>query len=69
MLEKIPGNFKSMYKSQVDGLKCNLCVEEMTQNHCKTCPERASLRKDLNMNNLDDLVIYFKHILSEKSLK
>ena len=69
MLEKIPGNFKSLYKSQVDGLKCNLCIEEMTQNHCKTCPERTSLRENLNLNSLDDLVIYFKHILSEKTLK
>ena len=68
MLEKIPGNFKSMYKSQAEGLKCNLCIE-MTQNHYKSCPERASLRKDLNMNNLDDLDIYIKHILSEKSMK
>ena len=69
MLEKIPGNFKSIYKSQVDGLKCNLCIEEMTQNHCKLCPKRVNLRKDINMNYLDALVIYFKHILSEKSLR
>ena len=69
MLEKIPGNFKNKYKNQENGLKCNLCTEEMTQNHCKVCPERAELRKDMDMNNLDDLVIYFTHILSDKSLR
>ena len=69
MLEKIPGDFKSKYKNQENGLKCNLCTEEMTQNHCKVCPERAELRKDMDMNNLDDLVIYFTHILSDKSLR
>ena len=69
MLEKIPGNFKNRYKNQVDGLKCNLCIQEMTQNHCKICPERADLRKDMDMDNLDDLVVYFTHVLSDKSLR
>ena len=69
MLERIPGNFKNKYKYQENGLKCNLCSEEMTQNHCKICPERLSIRKELNLENLDDLVTYFKHILSDKSLK
>ena len=39
MLERIPGNFKNKYKYQENGLKCNLCSEDMTQNHCKICPE------------------------------
>ena len=69
MLERIPGNFKNKYKNQENGLKCNLCSEEMTQNHCKICPERLSIRKDLNLDNLDDLVTYFTHILNDKSLK
>jgi hypothetical protein len=30
MLEKIPGNFIDKYKNQENGLKCNLCPEEMT---------------------------------------
>ena len=69
MLERIPGNYKNKYKYQENGLKCNLCLEEMTQAHCKICPERISIRKDLDLENLDDLVIYFKHILTDKSLR
>ena len=66
MLDKIPGNFENQYKNQENGLKCNLCPDEMTQNHCLICPERLVLRKDLDMENLDDLVSYFTQILSER---
>ena len=69
MLEKIPGNFKNRYQNQENGLKCNLCPEEMSQNHCIVCPERTEMRTGLNMNNLDDLVDYFGQILSEKSIR
>jgi hypothetical protein len=69
MLEKIPGNFKNKYQNQENGLKCNLCPAEMSQNHCIVCPERAEMRTGLNMNNLDDLVNYFGQILSDKSLR
>ena len=68
MLEKIQGNFKNRYKNQVYGLKCNLCNEEITQNHYKICSERSDLGKDMDMNNLDDFVVYFTHIVSDKSL-
>jgi hypothetical protein len=67
MLDKIPGNFKNLYKNQENGLKCDLCPGEMTQNHCLICPERLELRKDLDMKNLDDLVYYFGQILSDRS--
>ena len=64
MLQNIPGNFKNKYKFKENGLKCNLCPNEMTQNHCKICPERSEARNNLDMDNLDDLVIYFKNILN-----
>ena len=67
MLEKIPGNFKNLYKNQENGLKCDLCPDEMTQNHCLICPERLELRKNLDMKNLDDLVSYFGQLLSDRS--
>ena len=67
MLKKVPGNFKNLYKNVPNGLKCDLCEDEMTQNHCISCPGRKEYRKDLDMNNLDDLVSYFKIILGEKS--
>ena len=69
MLEIIPGNFKNKYKNSENGLKCDLCMDEMTQNHCKICPERITLRQDLNLEDMDDLVAYFKIILSEITKK
>ena len=69
MLEKIPGNFKNMYKYQENGLKCKFCPEEMTQNHCIVCPGRVNMRKDMDMKNLDNLVEYFTDILNEDSRK
>ena len=38
MLQKIPGNFKNLYKNVENGIKCDFCVEDMTQNHCVSCP-------------------------------
>ena len=35
----------------------------------KICPECANLTKDMNMNNLDILVVYFKHKFNEKNLQ
>ena len=67
MLEKIPGNFKNKFKNQENGLLCNLCPSEMSQNHCIICPGRIDMRKDLDMNNLDNLVQYFTAILNENS--
>ena len=69
MLERIPGNFKNKYKFQENGLKCNLCSEDMTQNHCRISPERVSCREELDLENLDGFVTYFKLILTDKSLK
>ena len=66
MLEKIPGNFKNKHRFDQNGIKCNLCPADMTQNHCIICPGRISMRKDLNLNNLDNIVEYFTQILNEK---
>ena len=65
MLDKIPGNFKNRYKENENGLKCDFCIDDLTQNHCVICPERIIMREGLDMTNLDDLVIYFKDILSD----
>jgi hypothetical protein len=65
MLEKIPGNFKNKYRMVEKGLQCNLSDDQMTQNHCKVCPARVALRQDLDLEDLDDLVTYFKSILSD----
>ena len=65
MLDKIPGNFKNRYKNIQNCLKCLFCDEDMTQNHCLVCPGRQEHRENLDMNNLDDLVLYFKIILGD----
>ena len=59
----------SQMSSGLENEICNLCSEEMIQAHCNICPEIISTRKDLNLVDLDDLVTYFKHILTDKSLK
>ena len=60
ILENIPGNFRNKYKNIKNGLKCTYCEEKMTQNHCVTCSGRSRICQHLDMNQLDDLVIYFK---------
>ena len=66
MVNNIPGNFKNKYKNIPNGLKCTLCPSQMTQNHCIECPEKVLFRQDLDMKDLDDLVVYFNRIFSDK---
>ena len=65
MLDKIPGNFRNKYKNIKDCLKCIFCLEEMTQSHSIACPGRKEQRKNLDMTNLDDLVLYFNDMLNQ----
>ena len=70
MVEKIPGNYKNMYKKNKDGLKCSRCTEEiMTQIHCISCPGMKVLREGLDLVNMTDMVTYFKRILKERGHK
>ena len=41
--------------------------EEMDQGHCIRCPAWAELRKDLDLTNISDLVIFFRKLLSERA--
>ena len=66
MLEKVPGNFKNLYKNDENGLRCDRCVEDMTQTHCVSCPGQEEDRRGLDMSNLDDLVQYYTHILDNR---
>ena len=50
MLQKIPGNFKNLYKNVDNGIKWEFCVEDMTQNHCVLCPGRKEDRKGLDIS-------------------
>ena len=69
MVENIPGNFKNRFKFNEIGLNCFSCKVEMTQDQCALCPARAELRAGLNMNNIDDVVIYFQRYLTHEKKK
>ena len=69
MVDKIPGNIKTRYKYSEEGLNCSDCKVEMTQYHCTICPSRASLREGLDMNSLDDAVVYFRRYLTIEKAK
>ena len=66
MLEKIPGNFKN--KEEEDNLKCRYCYldEIMTQSHCLNCSAWRDLKTDLDLTNIDDMVLFFRQLLSER---
>ena len=66
MVENVPGNFKNRFKYSETGLNCSSCKIEMTQDHCALCPARAELRAGLNMDNIDDVVIYFRRYLTHE---
>jgi hypothetical protein len=38
----------------------------LTQNHCEICPDRAAMRAGLDMNNIDDVVTYFRRYLTNE---
>ena len=65
MVEKVPGNFKNRYLYNETGVNCSDCNVELTQNHLALCPARASMRRGLNMCNLDNAVIYFRRYLAD----
>ena len=67
MVEDIPANFKRMYKEE-DQL-CKFCQEQklLDQSHCLVCPAWEKLREGLDMKKIDDLVSFFRKMLSEMS--
>ena len=70
MVQKIPGNFKNMYKNNKAGLKCSFCTESiMTQSNCNSCPGMVTLRDGLELMKMDDMVVFFRRIVKERSKK
>ena len=70
MLEKIPGNYKNMFKNSKEGLKCSHCEEDvMTQIHCVSCPGFKQLREGLDLTCMADMVVYFRRVMVERSRK
>ena len=74
MVNEIPCNFKKKYskrnnsRDQNDGLYCPHCQngQLFMQKHVLSCLKWTELRRDLNMNSINDLVIFFKRLLEEK---
>ena len=69
IVTEIPCNFKNKYKKKGNnGLICGYCTEnqEMDQSHCMRCPAWSELRKDLDLSNISDLVIFFRKLLNER---
>ena len=72
MLTEIPGNAKNKYRVKgtvSEGLTCQHCSEGeiFTQSHCLTCPGWTDIREGLDMQNIDDLVIFFRKLLAERA--
>ena len=71
MVPEVKGNFKDKHrrKGGEDALICNDCSnnEIQTQSHCIVCPKWDCIRSGLEMNKLDDLVIFFQRLLMEKT--
>ena len=66
MVEKYQEISKKCYNFNKTGLNCSSCMIEMTQAHGALCPARAELRSGLNMDKLDDAVIYFRQYLTNE---
>ena len=68
MLENIPGNFKNKFRLDKEKLKCQYCESDqvMTQSHCLECTAWKDIKKDLDLTKIEDLVKFFKKMLSKR---
>ena len=69
MVDNIPRNFKNKYRKEKKKLICRHCDMEtiMTQSHCLDCPGWSTIREDLDLTKIDDLVKFFRRLLSERA--
>ena len=65
MIKEIPANFKNKFKEEDQ--VCKFCQENklLSQSHCLLCPAWEQQREGLDLKNIDDLVIFFREMLSE----
>ena len=68
MVNDIKSNFKNSHKG---GLQCDWCESgaEESQGHAKECDGWEEERRGLNMDTMEDIIIFFKRILKRKSDK
>ena len=68
LVKNIPGNFKNMYKNNKEGLKCTQCSEDiLTQSHCIICPGMGELRDGLNLEDISDMVTFFRRVMKKRT--
>ena len=73
MVQEVRGNYKDKYRRK-GGEQALLCQEYScgvieTQSHCLECPKWESLRLGLDVEKLEDMVIFFQKLLSERTKK
>ena len=68
MVTEIPGNVKNRYKNKKEELVCKYCSknEELSQSHVLECSAWVELKSGLDLNNIMDLVIFFRKMLAER---
>ena len=70
LVKEIKGNFKDKYRRRGgdQALICEDCDSEeiQTQNHCLECPYWEDFRRGSDLTKIEDLVEYFKKMLSER---
>ena len=71
LVETFRDNFRNKYRTlprgeedEDPGLQCGDCEESRdTQAHCLVCPAWQVAREGLNLNFVEDMVIFFRRVL------
>ena len=71
MVQEVRANYKDKYRRK-GGEQALLCQEYTcgvieTQSHCLECPKWKSLRLGLDVEKLEDMVVFFQKLLKERS--
>ena len=73
MVDTIKGNYKDKYRRKrgEKALLCTDCSEQEvhTQTHCLTCPKWERLREGMEMDTLENMVIFFQRLIMERLKK
>jgi hypothetical protein len=69
MVDNIPANLKNKFRNDKQGLICKYCPagDILSQSHCLVCTAWQELRVGLDLNQIEDLTIYFRKLLTERA--
>ena len=66
-MNEIRGNFKHDFRYKKSGVMCVACGgEEEVNSHVMVCPEYEDLRQGRDLANNNDLVYYFRKVMSRR---